>query len=103
MSPLPARTVNVPSATLQPAAWSDAFAETHSRRSFPSNSTIASDGAASGEAGTTRLGSGAHTSVALGSGCRGSLADAGRSIPNVASATPKFAIIARPMIKRQAG
>ena len=62
-------TVRTPLATTQSAgAWA-AFAVTHSFRSLPSNSTMASDGAALLSApGVTTFGSGDQTSVSSGFG-----------------------------------
>src|SRR5262249_13282414 len=68
-------TVITPSATIQragEASWADA----HSSRLRPSNSTIASDGGAMPTPGVTTLGTGSQSSVSCGFGCAASVAAA---------------------------
>src|SRR5690242_156796 len=68
MSPLGLFTVITPFATVH-FAGEPSFADTHSSRLRPSNSTIASDGGASLVfPGVTTLGTGVHTSVSSGRG-----------------------------------
>src|SRR5712675_567985 len=79
-------TVITPSATSHPAGCVVSFTERHASRFFPSNKMIASDGGSCGVLpGVITLGTGSHTSVALGSFCASRLIVLKRT--NVASNT----------------